>query len=600
MFNNEWTYSINPKVFEDVDISLFSNTNFRTIMNYIFGTWGYEILKWALFISDLYTCIKLLAFNAWSNDIIKPYLPFRISKWLFSGCILASIILVLWEIVCGIRIYRTRNIALCYVNNFSRNVYSLTDYPKFCLFDKISARGKFQKFAFFVFFEIKDCIRLLFTDTPRQVINGLTLWSVLVAVHDDDNSMDLSKLESFKNLISKIKVIARTNHEEAVLLSFMLFSFILWAIFMIKLALAMLCSLFVYYRIINDGKYQGLREYVCISVSDHINELIENRKKKTIDTEMYKINLLSNTESRLEMGEDSVDASSIAYASYNDSSFSLAHRNMKIPNEFDAHTLDEPLPITSTINAPASMFTSNASYHKYEQYSSQMSSSQNPFSRNFVKLPQNLNSHTIVKPSSNNKSADLNVDQALYNRNPRQSLSNGINDQTSQREPSLSNSRSQLLNNFLDADTNLYHQASYSDEKLHSDSSAMPYQQNYSNEPEQKMYPYENGQLHNNSDDKTPDIIEQVDNELYAETTTPNIKYSNASVFRDDDIVDNNAPQFHTANNIIEYEDEYNEHLDALSIRKRPPPVDNPIASYSHVYTPARAHFRETDGEHIL
>lgn len=246
-------------------------------MNYIFLAWGLTILKFLLFVSDVYTCIKLLAFNSWSNNIIQPYLPFRISKWLFSGCILASIVLLVWETICGIRIYRTRNISLTYVNNFSRTLYSLSNYSVFCVFDKITPRGAYQRISFFTFFELKNCVRLLFTDTPRQVINGLTLWSVLVTVSDNSN---LGDLESFDGLIAKIKTIANTNHEEAVLLSFMLFSFIIWAFFISKLVIAMLFSVYVYYKLIKQHKYNGLKEFVCVTVSHNVDGLVEKQKRK--------------------------------------------------------------------------------------------------------------------------------------------------------------------------------------------------------------------------------------------------------------------------------------------------------------------------------
>lgn len=277
MFKNDWQYSINAKTFDGLDSSLFRNFKFGTVVNYIFLAWGLTILKFLLFVSDVYTCIKLLAFNSWSNNIIQPYLPFRISKWLFSGCILASIVLLIWETICGIRIYRTRNISLTYVNNFSRTLYSLSNYSIFCVFDKITPKGAYQRISFFTFFELKNCVRLLFTDTPRQVINGLTLWSVLVTVSDDSN---LGDLESFDGLIAKIKSIANTNHEEAVLLSFMLFSFIIWAFFISKLAIAMLFSVYVYYKLIKQHKYNSLKEFVCVTISHNVDGLVEKQKRK--------------------------------------------------------------------------------------------------------------------------------------------------------------------------------------------------------------------------------------------------------------------------------------------------------------------------------
>ncbi|AQZ16962.1 YJR054W and PRM6 (YML047C) [Zygosaccharomyces parabailii] len=296
MFRNDWKYSINAKTFDSLDTSLFRNTKFWTVLNCIILVWGLTILKVLLFASDIYTCIKLLAFNSWSNNIVQPYLPFRISKWLFSGCILASVVLLIWELICGIRIYRTRNISLTYVNNFSRTAYSISDYSKYCVYFKITPKGQFQKVAFFTFFELKDCLRLLFADTPRQVINGLTLWSVLITVDSENSSIGDGHLESFMGVISKIKTIAQTNHEEAVLLSFMLFSFVIWAIFITKLAVAMLMAVYVYYKLIQGHEHGGLKEFVCVTINRNVDTLLEKQKKKRgLNSEPYKIGSLSKS-----------------------------------------------------------------------------------------------------------------------------------------------------------------------------------------------------------------------------------------------------------------------------------------------------------------
>lgn len=77
MFNHDWKYSINSKTFDDLDIELFRNHRFKTVLNYMIGVVGWNGLKVALFVSDVYTCIKLLAFNSWSNNIILPILIFQ-------------------------------------------------------------------------------------------------------------------------------------------------------------------------------------------------------------------------------------------------------------------------------------------------------------------------------------------------------------------------------------------------------------------------------------------------------------------------------------------------------------------------------------------
>lgn len=276
MFEKKWKYNINPKTFDELNPRFFKNYRFTTVLGYLFFAIILNILKVALFASDIYTCVKLLAYNSWSNNIIKPYLSFRISKWLYSACILFSVILLFWESSRGIRVYRTKNIALSYINSFCQTVYYLRSYSMYCVFDKVTTENRFQNIAFFTFFELKNCFRLLFTDTPRQVINGLTLWSVLITANGGDN---MGELESLQGIIQRIKEIAKTNYEEAVLLSFMLFSFILWLFFILKFGAALVSTVYVYHHLIAKREYSGLREYVCLTVNRKVDDLIEEQNK---------------------------------------------------------------------------------------------------------------------------------------------------------------------------------------------------------------------------------------------------------------------------------------------------------------------------------
>ncbi|EDO16318.1 hypothetical protein Kpol_1059p8 [Vanderwaltozyma polyspora DSM 70294] len=388
MFKSNWKYTINPKTFDDLDASEFKNKKRGTVCSYIFFVLILNFLKTALFISDVYTCIKLLAFNSWSNNIVQPYLPFRISKWLFSACILFSIVLLIWELIRGLRVFRTKNIALSYVNNFCQTYYSLKSYSTFCVFNKITADNRFQKIAFFTFFELKNCFRILFADTPRQVINGLTLWSVLITTSD---GATLGDLETINGLLQKIKNIAQTNHAEAVILSLMLFSFVIWCIFITKLTVAMICSIFVYHELIMMNKFNGLREYVCVTVNIKIDELIERQSKlkdgEDIDSSINSINefrfkTLEDIENMQALPPNLVklddDEQSLELQYYLRGKASKTEINQKNPdnrmseildyhdkhigNEYTEDPVDDPLRVTSMI------FDTSTNYFKDEIY----------------------------------------------------------------------------------------------------------------------------------------------------------------------------------------------------------------------------------------
>ena len=150
--------SLQKLKFQDIDINLIPTAKWTTKLQYILYTWCQSILHVAMFFSDIYTCIKLLAFNTWSNNIIQPFLEFRISKWLFSGCILCSSLILIWELVIGLRVYRKKEITSNYMNGISRLINCLFNFKKYQIFELIvlTDEKKFSKWLFFSYFEISD------------------------------------------------------------------------------------------------------------------------------------------------------------------------------------------------------------------------------------------------------------------------------------------------------------------------------------------------------------------------------------------------------------------------------------------------------------
>jgi hypothetical protein len=60
----------------------------------------------------------------------------------------------------------------------------MKSYDHFCFFSQINnSKKKKDDFAFFVFFTFKGWKRLLLADAPRQVINGITLYSFARSVN---------------------------------------------------------------------------------------------------------------------------------------------------------------------------------------------------------------------------------------------------------------------------------------------------------------------------------------------------------------------------------------------------------------------------------
>lgn len=231
-------------------------------------TWISLAASIAAFGSDIYTCIVLLAYDRWSSNI-QPVVPFYISRWIFAACILFSILVIIINVFLAARIYKTRNISLTYTNTIARNSHSITNYDYFCLFAKITkSRSKTELMALFVYFAYKGWVRLVFGDSPRQVINAITLYSVL--------PLNTS-------FIQTVKTIAQSSHVEAFTICSMTFSVVIWAISVLQFCLALLMTLPIYLHVERSGA-SGLEEYCCIRIDRRIKqivnkELARSRKK---------------------------------------------------------------------------------------------------------------------------------------------------------------------------------------------------------------------------------------------------------------------------------------------------------------------------------
>ncbi|KAH7606617.1 Fungal potassium channel [Nakaseomyces glabratus] len=432
MLGNDWKYSINSRTFDDLEEEEFKNYKFKTVLSYIFEIGVMNGLKVAFFVSDIYTCVKLLAYNSWSNNVIKPYISFKVTKWLFTACIFASIVILLIEAAIGFRIYRTRNISLTYVNNFSRNTYSIKSYSKFCVYNKITPKGFFQKVSFFTFFELRNCIRLLFTDTPRQVFNALTLWSVLVTVN---NGADLGRLETFHGLINKIKTIADTNHAEAVILSFMLFSFVLWAFFMFKFCLALLSSIFVYYNLIRRHRYGSLKAFVCITIDKKVDEMVKQHKSKSAFQNITKTTLLQSN-SMLDIKQDlEKNTAETTYEIYKKPNYDSVRSNLHLVNsnieegstseEYEL-MYEEPMVRNSVIDGNDllldSKFNAKRDFNQYYQNAARNQSN----SQDVIKEEYEPN-FDVMDYAYSNGSNECHDDDTVWKDSVRSGISDNIN-----------------------------------------------------------------------------------------------------------------------------------------------------------------------------
>lgn len=171
----------------------------------------------------------------------------RQGKWIFTGCIIVSFLLLLWEGRKARAIIKSRNISYAFTNVMSQNWYSLRSYDHFCFFCQIdNSKKKKDELAFFVFFTFKGWKRLLIADAPRSVINAITLYSF---GKSENWTTDLSVY--FGDGLLKAGVIIT-----------MLFTLIMWACsaLLLLVAAVMYVPLLCYIQ-------GNLKEYCCHKVS---------------------------------------------------------------------------------------------------------------------------------------------------------------------------------------------------------------------------------------------------------------------------------------------------------------------------------------------
>lgn len=123
----------------------------------------------------------------------------------------------------------------------------------------------------------------IFADGPRQVINAITLYSVMKmnllpggkhAQKDDGSS-------SFLQFFNNVKIMAEDNNLQAVVLFGMLFTLVIWVLFMLRLASAVILYLiFLFHHIPQeDGT---LKAYCRRKISSRLKRIVQRKVNKAL------------------------------------------------------------------------------------------------------------------------------------------------------------------------------------------------------------------------------------------------------------------------------------------------------------------------------
>jgi len=267
-----WKREVVPEhKFDFVDTRDYRENTFWTSLRYL---WLYIVVikSFLVYVSDIFTAVTMLTTNQWTNNIYEKCnvpqasctinINFSAGKWIFVGCIILGFLLVIYEARKARKIILSRDISYAFTNVMANNYYSLRSYDHFCFFCQISAsQKKKDEFAFFIFFTFKGWKRLLLAEGPRQVINGITLFSY-------------AQVNDFS---TNLYVYYNGDILTAGLLISMLFTTLVFAFSLIVLVVAgvLYLPLLCYIR-------GNLKEYCCHRVDKRISELIKRKVRQRV------------------------------------------------------------------------------------------------------------------------------------------------------------------------------------------------------------------------------------------------------------------------------------------------------------------------------
>ncbi|GMG48362.1 unnamed protein product [Ambrosiozyma monospora] len=219
-------------------------------------------------VSDVYTLIQIYALGHWGDNYAIKYVPIRVYQIVFTICIGISLLYMVITYIMGTVIAGRYMIVSSYLNNIAKQIHSLRSYERFCIFSRISS-GSFHNWVALTIYGSYhyDIICWLLADTPRQLLNGTTI------------AYSITNSFSSINIVVIIKAIYVTDEKEAILLSFMTFSFIVWCFFTLKHIIVIFTSMcFIPSCKSKSGK--SFQDYCYLIVANSVMEMYDKEEKK--------------------------------------------------------------------------------------------------------------------------------------------------------------------------------------------------------------------------------------------------------------------------------------------------------------------------------
>jgi hypothetical protein len=127
--------------------------------------WILVFITIGVYFADTFTAVKLLAFDEWSSQV-KPAIPFKVAKWIFSGCIILSSVLAVLDWIRAVRTIKRGCVTEDYLNSTAVTLQSIRPgggWKRFLVFAALTkSQKKVSWIAIFVYFQRQGlCITII-------------------------------------------------------------------------------------------------------------------------------------------------------------------------------------------------------------------------------------------------------------------------------------------------------------------------------------------------------------------------------------------------------------------------------------------------------
>ena len=273
----------------------FNLSDFRS--NSCWTPFTYVVLYISLLISigcyviDIFTCSQLLLFDRWSGQI-QPVVPLYISRWVFTGCILLSLVLLVYRWIRALRAIRSGGVAKSYLDPLAVRLQSIRmgqngqGWRRFLVFAELTKSKKGAEYvALFSYFSFEASLRIVLAEGPRQAINAMTLASVMQSqIVPSGQHAAAAGASPVAQFFINIKIYAQGDQIRAVVLFGMLFTLVIWIIAALGLAIAcILYIMFLWHHIPStDG---GLKGFCKRKIDGRLQKIVDVKVKKALEKE---------------------------------------------------------------------------------------------------------------------------------------------------------------------------------------------------------------------------------------------------------------------------------------------------------------------------